>query len=138
MHTVWSCDLAGCAPMKRVPFYAFSSYNKRGGKAHPLTLRRRNQALDMWAEMRTVNEIAEALGVDNDTVRSYIRRGRVTNDPRAYRVVKNRHHLQAALRRRQIGLLHNAGMTAQQIADRLNVNIRLVQIRLKEAGGGNR
>lgn len=118
------------------PFYAYSSYNKRGGKMHPLTLRRRNQALDMWAEMRTIAEIAEALGVDNDTVRSYIRRGRLLNDPRVKRAYPNRSHMKAALRRRQIGILHKTGMSAQQIADRLNVNIRLVQIRLKEQGSG--
>ncbi|WP_164900823.1 hypothetical protein [Mesorhizobium sp. M7A.F.Ca.CA.004.04.2.1] len=43
-----------------LPFHAYSSFNKRGGKAVDIVTRRRNKALDMYQEMSTYETIAES------------------------------------------------------------------------------
>lgn len=115
-----------------MPFYMFSSYNKRGGKVHPMVASRRNRALDMFADMMTIADIAAALEVDTDTVKFYIRHARRNGDPRACRGIGNRRYLRAKLRRKQIAMLAETGMKTSEIAQQLDCHVRLVQIRLKE------
>ena len=117
-----------------LPFWAYSSYNKRGGKAHPVVIRRRNMILDMWASMHTYDEIAKALDIDINTVTRYIIRAKVQGDPRAERVVESKYALRASLRRRQIAMLAEIGVPVPEIAERLGCTVRLVQKRIKEAG----
>lgn len=123
--------------IRRLPFYAYSSYNKIGGKQHPTVTRRMNRILDLWAACLTMAFIAEELDIDPDTVRDYIRRARRRGDPRAIRPRDmDRYRLRGSTRRLQIRLLTKAGFSATEIAKRLECSPRLVQIRLKEAANG--
>lgn len=120
--------------MKRLPFYLYSSYNKPGGKVHPLVARRMNQVLDMWAALMTIEQIAEALGISPSTVTDYIARGHKVGDPRAKRPAGiDRRRLTAHTRRTQMRLLAQAGFPKRQIANRLDCSVRLVEMRLREA-----
>ncbi len=117
----------------RLPFHAYSSYNKRGGKTHPVVSRRLNQVLDMWAAMMTREDIAEHLDISVDAVKQYLRRGRRRGDPRAKRPIgMNRIAMRAKMRRHQIKLLHEVGYTPKEIATRLECTERLVMLRMKE------
>lgn len=111
------------------PFYAYSSRNS--GKVHPLVFRRKNQALTMWWERRTIDEIAASLDISPDTVRNYLKAGRRDGDARAASR-EDKRTMMAKVRRAHITELHRQGFSKQEIADRLNVHVRLVQIRLKE------
>lgn len=113
------------------PFYAYSSKNKKGGKVHPLVFRRKDQALTLWWERRTIDEIAASLDISPDTVRNYIKDGRAAGDFRACQRESKRMTM-AKVRKMHIEELHRQGFTNQEIADRLNVHVRLVQMRLKE------
>lgn len=114
-----------------IPFHAYSSKNKKGGKTHPLVFRRKDQALTLWWERRTVDEIAASLDISPDTVRNYIRDGRATGDFRAAQRESKRLVL-ARVRKMHIEELHKQGFTNLEIAERLNIHVRLVQMRLKE------
>ncbi len=114
-------------------FYALSSFNRRGGRMHPVVARRLNQVLDLWAIFATQEEIAKALDISADTVKDYIRRARRRGDPRAIRPkgVDGR-AFRASIKRKRIKALADAGFGADEIARSLGCNVRLVQIRLKE------
>jgi len=117
----------------KLPYYAYSSYNKRGGMTHPTVARRINQVMDMWAALMTAEQIAEALDLSARTVEVYIAKARRRNDPRATRPHGiDRRSLTARIRRTQIRLLAKAGFSPQQIAKRIGTDVRLVQMRLKE------
>ncbi len=119
------------------PFHHFSSFNKRGGRTHPLVARRRNEALDMWAALMSIEQIAEALDIGTTTVTTYIAEGHKRNDPRAKRPKGiDRRRVSAQTKRTQMRLLKTAGFTPRQIADRLECDVRLVQMRLKEMRDG--
>jgi DNA-binding CsgD family transcriptional regulator len=117
----------------KLPFYAYSSYNKRGGKQHPVVTRRMNQVLDLYAALITIDTIADRLEIPTETIRSYIRRAKRVGDPRANRHGLNRKRIKARTRRIQVGLLSRAGFTPAEIAKHLECTRRLVQMRLKEA-----
>ena len=115
------------------PFYRFSSFNRSGGKVHPVVSRRLNQVLDMWAALLPADDIAKALDISSDTVRDYVKRGKRRGDPRAIRPHGvDRRALKARLRRTQVKVLAQAGYSNREIAQRLGCNVRLVQMRLKE------
>lgn len=117
-----------------VPFYRYSSFNKRGGKAHPLVARRMERILDMWASITPTVEIARQLNIAERTVREYLRRARKRGDPRATRPEGvDRQLLYARTKRRHIQLLNNLDFSKPQIAMKLDCSLRLVQIVLKEA-----
>ncbi|RWK79653.1 MAG: hypothetical protein EOR51_12150 [Mesorhizobium sp.] len=116
-----------------LPFHAFSSFNKKGGKAVDAVVRKRNQALDMYQEMATYEKIAECLDISPTTVVQYVARARQQGDVRANRPFKHRGRLQALQRRKAIREMKALGMSAREIAKQLGINVRLVQIRLKEA-----
>lgn len=117
----------------KIPFHAYSSYNRKDGRTHPTVTRRRNRALAMWAEMATAEEIAEALDVAECTVRAYIRRARRKNDVRAERPTGwDKRRMMARLRKANINRMALCGMTPKDIAAALDVHVRLVQMRLKE------
>ena len=116
-----------------VPFYRLSSFNRAGGKMHPIVSRRLNQVLDMWAAMMTVEDIAKSLDISPDTVREYVKRAKRRADPRAMRPRGiDRRVLKASVRRTQMKLLAKAGYSKKDIAKRLDCNVRLVQMRLRE------
>jgi transposase len=118
------------------PFFVFSSYNKHGGRTHPVVARRMNMILDMWQALMTIEQIAQALEIGTTTVEQYIRKGHRIGDPRVKRPRGvDRRTLSAATRKRQMKLLHDAGFSKLQIADRLDCHVRLVQMRLKEQTG---
>jgi len=118
-----------------VPFYRLSSFNRPGGKMHPIVSRRLNQVLDMWAAMMTVDDIAKALDISPDTVRDYVARAKRRGDPRSIRPHGvDRRVLKASVRRQQMKLLAQAGYSKKDIAKRLDCNVRLVQMRLKDDG----
>lgn len=120
--------------MTRKPFYAYSSYNRADGRTHPLVLRRRNRVLAMWAQLASVEAIADALDIHVDTVRHYIRRARRAKDT----VIASRPvgldalRMRARLRRANIGEMATAGIDPKEIASRLGVSLNLVYRRLKE------
>ncbi|BCG88490.1 hypothetical protein MesoLj113c_46000 [Mesorhizobium sp. 113-3-9] len=115
-----------------MPFHAFSSFNKKGGKAVDIVIRRRNQALDMYQEMSTYENIAECLDISPTTVVQYVKRARDKGDVRARRPFKHRGRLLALQRRKAIKDMRALGFSAREIAKQLGVHVRLVQIRLKE------
>ncbi|MCF6124376.1 hypothetical protein EN904_14825 [Mesorhizobium sp. M7A.F.Ca.CA.001.07.2.1] len=119
-----------------LPFHAYSSFNKRGGKAVDIVTRRRNKALDMYQEMSTYETIAESLDISPTTVVQYVKRARDKGDVRAKRPFKHRGRLLALQRRKAINDMKALGMSARQISKQLGINVRLVQIRLKESGNG--
>lgn len=115
-----------------LPFYQYSSRNKKGGKAHPRVTRMRNRVLDMWAEMHDYSTISEHLDISITTVVTYIKRARDLGDPRAMRPYKSKKLIKAALRRKRIKEMHALGMKPSEIAERLECTTRLVETRLKE------
>lgn len=120
-------------PFRRIePYHVYSSHNKRGGRTHPHVARMRNRVLDLWAEMADYDTISELTNASITAIKSYIRRARILGDPRAVRPFRDRKIQRAVLRRKQMREMHAAGMTARQIADRLDCTVRLVEIRLKE------
>lgn len=119
-----------------LPFYAYSSFNKKGGKTDTVVMRRRNKALDMYQEMSTYETIAECLDISPTTVVQYVKRARDKGDVRAKRPFKHRGRLLALQRRKAIKDMKALGMSAREISKRLGINVRLVQIRLKETGNG--
>lgn len=121
--------------MAAQPFYRLSSFNRAGGRMHPVVSRRLNQVLDMWSAMMTVDDIAKALDISSDTVRDYVKRAKRRGDPRAIRPHGvDRRVLKATVRKQQIRLLAKAGYSKKDIAKRLECNVRLVQMRLKDDG----
>lgn len=126
--------------MKRMlaslPFHAYSSYNKRGGKTHPRVAKLRNQVMDLWAEMADYPTIAERLEISIGTVVTYIARARHLGDPRAIRPFRHKKIMRAAYRRRQIQEMHAAGMKPSEIAAQLGCTPELVKLRLKEKTNG--
>ncbi|TIN20159.1 MAG: hypothetical protein E5Y51_03685 [Mesorhizobium sp.] len=121
---------------QRLPFYAYSPFNKRGGKLPAEVIATRNRILDLWAEMASYDVIAERLDIAVSTVVDCIRRAKSNGDPRTSRPFKNRKIQRADLRRRSIKQLAADGYAASEIAKRLTVSKRLVQIRLKEGSNG--
>lgn len=120
----------------RRPFYEYSPFNKRGGKLPQDVIKTRNRILDMYAEMASYDVIAEKVDVAISTVVECIARARENSDPRVTRPFKNKKIQRAELRRRQIKQLAADGYMASEIAKRLTVSKRLVQIRLKEGTNG--
>ncbi|TIQ86445.1 MAG: hypothetical protein E5X38_15970 [Mesorhizobium sp.] len=120
----------------RRPFYEYSPFNKRGGKLPQEVIKTRNRILDMYAEMASYDVIAEKVDVAISTVVDCIARARENDDPRVTRPFKNKKIQRAELRRRQIRQLAADGYMASEIAKRLTVSKRLVQIRLKEGTNG--
>ena len=116
-------------------FFRLSSFNRTGGKTHPVVSRRMNKVMDMCAAMMTVEDIAKALEISSDTVRDYVARAKRRGDPRAIRPHGvDRRVLKASVRRQQMRLLAKAGYSKKDIAKRLDCNVRLVQMRLKDDG----
>ncbi|AZO23850.1 hypothetical protein EJ070_26320 [Mesorhizobium sp. M1E.F.Ca.ET.045.02.1.1] len=115
------------------PFYAYSSFNKRGGKTHPRVARTRNRILDLWEEMASYSTIAEELDISISTVVECIARARRLKDPRAERPYRHRKIQIAEKRRREIRRLLEDGYRPREIAKRLKVSTRLVLIRMKES-----
>lgn len=119
--------------MMTLPFYRLSSYNRVGGRTHPIVSRRMNQVMDMWASLMSKAEIATELSIDVDTVRNYVRRARRRGDPRANRPdASNKIILKARVRKLQMKILDKAGFTKHEIASRIGVDVRLVEMRLRE------
>lgn len=115
------------------PFYRLSSSNRVGGRMHPIVIRRGNRILDMWAAFMTADEIGESLQISVDCVRRYLERARRRGDPRASRPNGiNRRALKASVRRVQMKTMQKAGFSTREIAKRLDCDVRLVQMRLKE------
>ncbi|TIO14908.1 MAG: hypothetical protein E5X86_22565 [Mesorhizobium sp.] len=119
-----------------VPFHVYSSFNKKGGMVDRRVERQRNRALDMYQELSTYEKIAECLDISVTTVVQYVARARQQGDVRANRPFKHRGRLQALQRRKAIREMKALGMSAREIAKQLGINVRLVQIRLKESGNG--
>lgn len=120
----------------RQPFHVFSSRNKKGNKPHPLIFARRESILNMFWEHRTIEEIACELKLAIDTVRDHIKRARKNGDRRAARKTGQKRIMQAEARRKQIIELAKYDYSPQEIAGMVNCHVRLVQMRLKEAGNG--
>ncbi|CAN7600243.1 helix-turn-helix domain containing protein [Mesorhizobium amorphae] len=119
-----------------LPFHAYSSFNKKGGMVDRRVERQRNRALDMYQELATYEKIAECLDISVTTVVQYVARARQKGDVRANRPFKHRGRLLALQRRKSIKEMKALGMSPREMAKALNINVRLVQIRLKEAGNG--
>lgn len=121
------------------PFWRYSSRNVSTQVRHPKSHFTKERVLNMWASLHTCEEIAEALSIADRTVRQYLRRARVAKDPRAaYRSrLSHRREVQAEKRRRQIKSLYQGGMEIKDIAKVVGCHERLVQMRIKENGGGN-
>lgn len=117
-------------------FYIYSSKNKVGGRPHPVVDARRDMALNMFWEHRTIEEIAIHLKVHVDTIRAYIRRARRNGDERAMRRRDMKSTIIARARAKRIADLHKAGLSSREIAKRVNCHQRLVQMRIKEAADG--
>lgn len=113
-------------------FYRYSSRNRKGG-THPVVFRRREQALTMWWQGATYDEIAMSLDISPDTVRHYIRSGKRRGDIRAAGERRSKRHVMAEVRRMHILDMAKQGRTCGEIAKKLNIGKRLVQMRLKEA-----
>lgn len=119
-----------------LPFHAYSSFNKKGGKAVDAVVRNRNRALDMYQDMATYETIAECLDISPTTVVQYVKRAREKGDVRVKRPFKHRGRQLALQRRKSIKDMKALGLSAREIAKQLGINVRLVQIRLKEASNG--
>ena len=122
--------------LRRLPFHAYSSNNKRGNRPHPTVMQRREMILNMYWEHRTILEISVALDLPYDTVRRYIQRARRLGDERAQRRKGIKREMQANARRTQIKLLASHGYTVQEISKLVHAHPRLVQMRIKEAADG--
>lgn len=122
-------------PQRRpsMPFHAFSSFNKKGGRTHPKVARTRNRVLDMWAEMASYSTIAEELDIAISTVVEYIARAKRLKDPRANRPYRHRKIQIAERRRRDIKRLLAENYSPREIAKQLGCTKRLVLIRMKES-----
>jgi DNA-binding CsgD family transcriptional regulator len=116
-----------------LPFYAYSSFNKKGGRVHAKVAATRNRVLNLWAEMASYSTIAEELDISVTTVVETIARAKRLKDPRAMRSHRDRKVLKADIRRKEIARLAKQGFTAREIAKALKCTKRLVQIRMKEA-----
>lgn len=117
-----------------LPFHAFSSFNKRGGRVHPRVARTRNRILDLWEGMASYATIAEELNISISTVVDCIARAKRLKDPRANRPFRHRKIQIAEKRRREIRRLHADGYRPREIAKQLGISKRLVLLRLREAG----
>lgn len=117
-----------------MPFWSHSPYNKKGGRLPNSVIKMRNQILDQWAQMASYDAIAETQDIAISTVVDCIARAKRLGDPRVERPFKNKKIQRAEIRRRQIKQLAADGYMASEIAKRLTVSKRLVQIRLKETG----
>lgn len=123
-------------PSRNRFFFVYSSRNKAGGRPHPIVDARRDMALTMYWQHRTIEEIAAELNVHIDTIRAYIRRARRQGDIRAMRRRGQKRSMMAQARAKRIVDLAATGLTANEIANRVNCHVRLVQIRLKEKADG--
>lgn len=116
-----------------IPFWRFSSYNKKGGKAHPIVTRRANQILDLWAAITPMAVIADRLEISETTVKAHLRRARRRGDPRAHRPeCLTRPLIDARKKRTQIVVLKDAGYENRQIAAKVRCSLRLVQVVVRE------
>ena len=116
------------------PFYRYSRRNKRGHRPISLAHHVREKALDLWFQQFTLDEIACTLQISIEAIKVYVRKGREQGDERAADRRITIRELRARARRRDIIKLNRDGMTPREIAEYLNVGLRLVQTRLKEAG----
>jgi hypothetical protein len=73
-----------------LPFYAYSSFNKKGGRVHAKVAATRNRVLNLWAEMASYSTIAEELDISVTTVVETIARAKRLKDPRAMRSHRDR------------------------------------------------
>jgi|GEM_PF-5768231 len=115
-----------------LPFHAYSSFNKKGGRVHPKVARTRNRVLDMWTEMASYSTIAEELDIAVSTVVECIARAKRLKDPRANRPYRHRKIQIAERRRREIKRLLAENYSPREIAKHLGCTKRLVLIRMKE------
>jgi DNA-binding CsgD family transcriptional regulator len=101
---------------------------------HPIVTRRMNKILDMWASFMTTGEIAECLDISLDCVKRHLERARRRGDPRSNRPEGiHARQLRKSVRAAQMRTMRKAGFSPSEIAKRLDVHVRLVQMRLKEA-----
>lgn len=115
-----------------LPFYHYSSFNKKGGRTHPRVARLRNQALDLWAAGASYATISEQLDLSISAIVSYIKWGKRLKDHRVKRPYPDKKIALAALRRQRIKQMAEQGMQASEIARLLDCSTRLVEIRIKE------
>ena len=87
----------------------------------------------MWWQGATDEEIAKCLDISARTVRYYIRGGKRRGDIRATGKRDSRRHVMAEVRKLHILEMARQKLSCREIAKRLNVHPRLVQMRLKEA-----
>jgi DNA-binding NarL/FixJ family response regulator len=66
-----------------VQFWRYSSRNREGHQAHPLTSARRNLILELWARGWTKEQVAFELNLDLDTISAHLEAGRKARDARA-------------------------------------------------------
>jgi transposase len=118
------------------PFWTFSPFNKKDGRLPTVVIKTRNKILDLYAEMASYDVIAERLDISISQVVECVARARDNKDPRVERPFPNKKIQKAETRRRQIKQLAADGYMASEIAKRLTVSKRLVQIRLKEGTNG--
>ena len=119
--------------IRRLPFYAYSSNNKRGNRPHPTVMQRREAALNMYWEHRTIEEISVSLDIAYETVRRYIRHARRMGDERVQRRTGIKRIMQAQARRNQIMKLAGHGYTPLEISKLVNCHVRLIQMRIHQA-----
>lgn len=117
-----------------LPFHAYSSFNKKGGRVHARVATTRNRILNLWADMASYGKIAEELDISISTVVDAIARAKRLDDPRAFRTYRHKNILKADLRRKDIKRMAIQGYTAREIAKALGCTKRLVLIRMKEIG----
>lgn len=122
------------------PFYRYSPKNIYGQTPHPSVRSKREKVLNLWIAGQKTIEIADSLGISENTVKHYIRLARINGDLRAKRRTKThfRERVQKADQRRdQIVVLYQQGFTIRQIANMCHCTRRLVELRLKEAKDGS-
>ena len=100
---------------------------------HPIVVRRMNKIMDMWAAFMTKDDICKCLDISPRCVERYLERARRRGDPRAIRPTGiDVRAIRVTMRRQQMRTMQKAGFSTSEIAKRLAVDVRLVQMRLKE------
>lgn len=115
----------------KLPFWAYSSRNRPGGATDAAVEARRNAILELWWRHYTIDEIAGKTRLSIDAVKHYVMEARRIGDPRAAERMDWR-LMQSTVTRFKINRLHRQGFSASEIAHKLNVTRRLVEIRLAE------
>lgn len=114
-------------------FWRYSSRTVAGYSEHPTTNAMRERVLNMWVMGYKREEIAHAANLNEETVRSYIRRARRKGDPRAE--PRNHHWSKrseiAAKRKRLIEILAENGRSEDEIARVVGVTPSLVKKRIR-------